>query len=88
MMDAAGIPCGPVLNIKEVIEHPHTKAREMIVHCQHPTVGDMAFQGVVAKLSATPGMVETASPLLGQHNQEVFGLSAEEEAQLKEEGVI
>ncbi len=88
MMDEAGIPCGPVLNMKEAIEHPHTKAREMIVHCEHPTVGDMSFQGVVAKLSETPGTVETASPLLGQHNREVFGLTPEEEAKLQEEGVI
>ena len=60
----------------------------MIVHCEHPTVGDMSFQGVVAKLSETPGTVETASPLLGQHNREVFGLTPEEEAKLQEEGVI
>ncbi len=78
IFDEAGIPCGPVLDMKEAIEHPHIKAREMIVHCEHPTVGDMAFQGCVVKLSRTPGKVETPSPLLGQHNREVFGLSVEE----------
>ena len=35
-----------------------------------------------------PGVVETPSPLLGEHNREIFGLTEEEEAQLKEEGVI
>jgi CoA:oxalate CoA-transferase len=88
MMDEAGIPCGPVLNIKEAIEHPHTVAREMIVHVNHPTVGDMAFQGVVAKLSETPGTVDTPSPILGQHNCEIFGLTESEAAKLHEEGVI
>lgn len=88
MMDKAGIPCGPVLNIKEAIEHPHTVAREMIVHIDHPTAGDMAFQGVVPKLSETPGTVDTPSPTLGQHNCEIFGLTEEEAAKLHEEGVI
>ena len=84
----AGSPCGPVLDVKEAIEHPHTQAREMMVHCEHPTAGDLYFQGCVTKMSETPGVVETPSPLLGEHNREIFGLTEEEEAQLKEEGVI
>lgn len=88
IMDKAGIPCGPVLNVKEAIEHPHIQARNMMVHCEHPTAGDLYFQGVVAKLSETPGEVEFPSPLLGQHNQEIFGITAEEEEKLKAEGVL
>ena len=60
----------------------------MMVHCEHPTAGDLYFQGVVAKLSETPGEVEFPSPLLGQHNQEIFGITAEEEEKLKAEGVL
>ena len=88
IMDKAKIPCGPILNIKEVIEHPQIKAREMMVHMDHPTAGDLYLQGCVIKLSETPGTIRTASPLVGQHNREVFGLSEEEEKQLIEEGVI
>lgn len=88
IMDKAGIPCGPVLNVKEAIEHPHIQARNMMVHCDHPTAGDLYFQGVVAKLSETPGEVEFPSPLLGQHNREIFGITAEEEEKLKAEGVL
>jgi CoA:oxalate CoA-transferase len=88
IMDEAGIPCGPILNIKEAINHPHIQARDMMVHVDHPTVGDMYFQGCVAKLSETPGKVETPSPLLGQHNCEVFGITKEEEEQLHAEGVL
>lgn len=88
IMDEAGIPCGPVLDIKEAIEHPHIQARDMMVHCEHPTVGDMYFQGCVVKLSETPGGVESAPPLLGQHNREIFGLSEEEEQALIDEGVL
>lgn len=88
IMDEAGIPCGPVLNVKEAIEHPQIQARDMMVHCQHPTAGDLYFQGCVMKLSETPGSVDFPSPLLGQHNQEIFGITAEEEEKLKAEGVL
>ena len=90
MMDEVAIPCGPVLNMKEAIEHPHIKAREMLVHTPmpHPLLGDMPVQGVVAKLSKTPGGVYTPAPTLGQHNREVFGLTPEQEAALRAEGVI
>jgi CoA:oxalate CoA-transferase len=87
-MDELGIPCGPVLNIKEAIEHPHIQARDMMVHCEHPTAGDQYFQGCVVKLSETPGSVDTPAPLLGQHNAEVFGLTAEELKKLNAEGVM
>lgn len=88
IMDEAGIPCGPVLNVKEAIEHPHIQAREMMVHCQHPTAGDQYFQGCVIKLSQTPGSVETPSPLLGQHNAEIFGLTEQQVQEYREKGVM
>ena len=60
----------------------------MIVHCKHPTIGDMEIQGCVMKMSETPGSVEEPAPLLGQHNAEVFGLTEDEIAALKAEGVM
>ncbi|WP_125152618.1 CaiB/BaiF CoA transferase family protein [Clostridium rectalis] len=91
MFDEAGIPCGPVLNMKEAIEHPQIQAREMMVNVKHPTIGEMYFQGVPIKLSKTPGAVDAPSPTLGQHNEEVysmFGINKHELTKLKEEGVI
>ncbi|MBQ0078645.1 MAG: CoA transferase [Eubacterium sp.] len=88
IMDEAVIPCGPVMDMKEVIEHPQTQAREMIVPIEHPTAGTMDLLGCVIKMSETPGAIVTAAPLVGQHNREVFGLTEEEEKQLIEEGVI
>ena len=54
----------------------------------HISIMKKVIQGCVTKMSETPGVVETPSPLLGEHNREIFGLTEEEEAQLKEEGVI
>ncbi|KAJ49055.1 CoA:oxalate CoA-transferase [Clostridium tetanomorphum] len=91
LLDKCGIPCGPVLDMKEAIEHPQIQAREMMVHIDHPAIGEMYFQGVPIKLSRTPGSVEAPAPLLGQHNEEVysmFGIGKEELKDLKKEGVI
>ena len=84
----AGIPCGPVLDMQEAIDHPHFKAREMMVRMDHPTIGEMHFQGCPIKLSETPGSVDTPAPLLGQHNREVFHLTDAEESRLKADNVI
>lgn len=88
IFDEAGIPCGPVLDMKEAIEHPQIQAREMMVHCEHPLIGDMYFQGCPVKLSATPPSIDTPAPLLGQHNKEIFHLTDEEYEELKAEGVL
>ena len=88
LFDKAGIPCGPVLDMQEAIDHPHFQAREMMVHMDHPTIGEMYFQGCPIKLTETPGSVDTPAPLLGQHNKEVFGLTDEELESLKAEGVM
>lgn len=88
VFEEVGIPCGQILDMKEAIEHPHFKAREMMVHVEHPTIGDMYIQGCPIKLSETPGSVDAPAPLLGQHNKEVYGFDDETLKQLKEEGVI
>ena len=60
----------------------------MMVHCEHPLIGDMYFQGCPVKLSETPPSIDTPAPLLGQHNKEIFHLTDEEYEKLKAEGVL
>lgn len=88
IMDEAGIPCGPVLDMQEAIDHPQIQAREMMVNIDHPTIGPMYFQGCPVKLYGTPPSVDTPAPTLGQHNKEVFGLTDEELEAYIEEGIM
>jgi crotonobetainyl-CoA:carnitine CoA-transferase CaiB-like acyl-CoA transferase len=71
-MEAAGIPCGPVLDFDEVLSDPHVLAREMVVETQHPSAGTMKTLGVTAKLSETPGAVRRPAPRVGEHTEEVL----------------
>ena len=88
ILEEAGIPCGPVLNMQEAIDHPQIIAREMIVDIKHPIIGDMRIPGCPIKFSRTPGKVEMPAPLLGQHNKEVFGLTDEQLDMYKQKGII
>lgn len=64
----------------------------MIAEIEHPASGKLKMFGVPAKFSKTPGRVGMPSPMLGEHNEEVYrgwlGFSQEEIKSLKVEGVI
>ncbi|HEY3688647.1 MAG TPA: formyl-CoA transferase [Streptosporangiaceae bacterium] len=85
------IPCGPILSTRELIEDESLAANEMIVKVDHPERGEYRTVGCPLKLSDSPVDVER-SPLLGEHNNEVYGgalgLPADELATLKADGVI
>jgi crotonobetainyl-CoA:carnitine CoA-transferase CaiB-like acyl-CoA transferase len=88
----AGLPYGRVSEVADVLKDPHIRAREMLVDVDHHGKGTLPLVNVVPNLSKTPGSIRSPSPLLGQHNEEVYcgllDLSKEELRTLKEEGVI
>jgi formyl-CoA transferase/CoA:oxalate CoA-transferase len=63
----AGVPCGSVREISEVLADPQLGARGMVAEVDHPTIGQARVIGSPVKLSDTPSSVRTAPPLLGQH---------------------
>lgn len=71
-LEAAGVPAGPVLDVKEMHAHPQTQARQMVPFVEHPVAGRMQTIGLPIKFSKTPGGVQHAAPLLGQHTREVL----------------
>ncbi len=73
LLDAAGIPSGPLYDIPQVYEDPQVRARDMIVEVEHPRAGTNPQIGVPVKLSHTPGSVRTPAPLLGQHSRILLG---------------
>jgi formyl-CoA transferase len=90
-LTAHGIPCGPILSTKELIEDASLVENNMIVTVDHPERGAFKTVGCPIKLSDSPVQVET-SPLLGQHNEDVYvrelGIAPERFAELKTNGVI
>src|SRR5205823_11081158 len=52
VLEAAGVPCGPVNNIAQALAHPQTAARNMLVSVDDPVTGPLELAGNPMKLSA------------------------------------
>ncbi|HSC97322.1 MAG TPA: CoA transferase [Casimicrobiaceae bacterium] len=70
--DTAGVPVGPVHSVGEALEHPQTRARDMVVNLQHPEAGATRALGCPIHFSATPTRITRAAPVLGEHTREVL----------------
>lgn len=70
-LEKAGIPAGPILDLAEVLAHPQTIARGMVVEVPHARLGLMKVTGPPVKLSKTPGAVRSGPPTLGEQTDEV-----------------
>jgi len=85
------IPVGPILSMKEISEERSLRETGTVVEVDHPERGPYLSVGNPVKLSGSPSEV-VRSPLLGEHTEEIMrdvvGLSDEEIAEAKEDGVI
>ena len=69
----AGGVVGPVYDAAQIVNDPHYQAREDILEIDDPELGHTKMVGVVPKFSETPGAVEHAGPILGEHNGLILG---------------
>jgi crotonobetainyl-CoA:carnitine CoA-transferase CaiB-like acyl-CoA transferase len=87
-----GVPAAPVRNVQDVANNEHLKVRKYFVEIDHPAAGKLKYPGVGYKFSESPFSVRRAAPLLGEHNEEIFGkklgISKTDLASLKKEKVI
>jgi crotonobetainyl-CoA:carnitine CoA-transferase CaiB-like acyl-CoA transferase len=80
-LEAAGVPAGPVLSIREMHEDPQAIARGVVTRVEHSRLGPVDTLGLPITLSETPGGVTRGAPLYGEHTREVLaevGYGAEE----------
>ena len=91
-LQAVGVPAGPSQNNEALINDPQLQFRDQFIETDHPEVGVRMSMGMQGRFSAVPERKYGASPLIGQHNDEVFrgflGMSREEVDRLVEEEVI
>ena len=66
------IPGGPVNTMREAFDDPQVKAREMLLHVDHPVEGRIPQLGFPVKFSDTPAQITAHPPSLGQHTDEVL----------------
>ena len=91
ILNTAGVPSGPIYNVKQVFEDPQIRHLGMAQTVRHPERGEMKVQGLPATLSRTPGAIRRPAPTHGQHTDEILrelGYSAEEITGLKRDGAV
>jgi crotonobetainyl-CoA:carnitine CoA-transferase CaiB-like acyl-CoA transferase len=72
LLEQAGVPAGPVLNVQQMHGNEQALARRMIVETDHPKAGRVKTLGLPVKFSDTPGGIRRPAPVYGQHTREVL----------------
>jgi crotonobetainyl-CoA:carnitine CoA-transferase CaiB-like acyl-CoA transferase len=92
LLEAAGIPNGPINDVAQVFEEPQVKARGVKIELEHPAAGRLPLVASPMRFSATPVEYRLAPPVLGQHTDEILsgllGKEGGEIARLRASGVI
>ena len=71
-MEAAGVPCGPINDLKQVFENPQVQARGMRIDLDRADAGPVKLVAHPVKASRTPPAYRLAPPRLGEHTDEVL----------------
>ena len=72
-LEAAGVPCSPINNYKEVFEDPQVRHRGLKIEIPHPAGVPSPTVASPMRFSETPVEYGLPPPLLGQHTREVLG---------------
>ena len=62
----AGVPCGPINTVSDVVSNPQVLARNMISEVEHPNIPNLKFPSSPLKLTDSPATIRRVPPLLGQ----------------------
>ncbi len=85
------VPHSKVYTIEDIMQDSHVQARQAIIQLPDPDLGHVAAPCVVPRFSNHQPVTPRSGPGLGEHNDQVYGelgLSKDQLAQLKKEGVI
>jgi len=92
VLNARGIPCGPINDLDQVFGDPQVISRGLRLELDHPSAGKVASVANPIKLSQTPIEYKQAPPVLGQHTESLLssrlGISDQVMAELKSKGII
>src|SRR6201996_5507943 len=87
----AGLPCGPVYNVREVFADPQVETLRIARPVEHPRLGEISLVAQPCQITGFDRAIRTATPDLGEHNDEILktlGYGPGDIAKMKAKGVI
>jgi benzylsuccinate CoA-transferase BbsF subunit len=92
LLQANGVAAIPVMGAEDRLFNPHFRERGLYSDIEHPSLGAEPIYNIMWNLDKTPPSIRRHAPLLGEHNQQVFGgllgMATEEITRLEEEQVL
>lgn len=92
ILNDSGAVVGPMYDVAQIYSDPHYKFRESFIKVEDDEFGEMNMPNVLAKLSKTPGKVNSLGPKFSEHTMEYLSehlqLSKNEIEELKKDGII
>jgi formyl-CoA transferase len=89
-LNAAGVACGRINNLKEVFEEPQVRHLGMLKKVTSKWLGEQTLMGQPLTLTRTPSTIARSAPRRGEHTEEILaeaGYGADELARMKAAGV-
>jgi crotonobetainyl-CoA:carnitine CoA-transferase CaiB-like acyl-CoA transferase len=90
VLEAAGVPCGPVYNYAQMFNDPQVRHRGLVQCVSDPELGEVPHIRTPIKIGGSV-RVRTVAPRLGEHNAEIFarlGVTESETKALRAKGII
>lgn len=89
LLEKAGVPCGVLYTLDQVLADEHVRERGVVRELAHPTLGRVRATTSPVRLSRTPMRLERAGPLLGEHTRELLDeLGIDDTDALERDGVV
>ena len=83
LLEAAGVPNGPINDVAQVFEEPQVKVRRVRIELEHSAGALLPLVASPMRFSETPLEYRLAPPLLGEHTEEVLrGLLGKSDAEI------
>jgi CoA:oxalate CoA-transferase len=82
VLEAAGVPCGPVYDYAQMFADPQVHHRRLVQYASDPELGDVPHIRTPVRIGEGV-RVRAVAPKLGQHNAQIFGRLGVTKAELR-----